>query len=126
MNEMIDWKKEILPILERIGDEGVNIDTMRKLFIGKLNYDFADQEALIEFPEGVRKEVLSIKIISEKNGFKVLFCVIDRFLKNMELRAVKSISRYYPTNIIIFTNQEGDETHFVNTKYVGKEQEKME
>lgn len=124
MNQMADWRIEILPILEQIGNEGVNIDIMRKLFIEGLNYDFADQEALIEFPESIRKKVLSIKIISEKNGFKVLFCIIDSLLKGVELPVVKSISRYHPANIIIFTNRESNEAHFINTKYVGKEQDK--
>jgi len=124
MNEMIDWRTEILPILEQIRDNGVDIHIMRKLFIEELNYDFADQEALIGFPEDIRKKVLSIKIISEKNGFKVLFCIIDSLLKGVELPVVKSISRYHPANIIIFTNRESNEAHFINTKYVGKEQEK--
>jgi len=124
MNEMIDWKKEILPILEQIRDNGVDIDIMRKLFIEALNYDFADQKAFIEFPESIRKKVLSIKIISEKNGFKVLFCIIDSLLKGVELPVVKSISRYHLANIIIFTDRESNEAHFINTKYVGKEQDK--
>ncbi|MEK0337578.1 MAG: hypothetical protein QQN41_09115, partial [Nitrosopumilus sp.] len=124
MKQMADWRIEILPILEQIGNEGVNIDIMRKLFIEGLNYDFADQEALIEFPESIRKKVLSTKIISEKNGFKVLFCIIDSLLKGVELPVVKSISRYHPANIIIFTDRESNEAHFINTKYVGKGQDK--
>ena len=124
MNEIAGWRIEILPILEQIRDNGVDIGIMRKLFIEGLNYDFADQEALIEFPESIRNKVLSTTIISEKNGFKVLFCIIDSLLKGVELPVVKSISRYHPANIIIFTDRESNEAHFINTRYVGKEQDK--
>jgi len=124
MNEIIDWKSEILPILMQIRDEGVDVDIMRILFIEKLNYDFTDQTALIEFPESIKRNVLSTEIIAEKNEFKVIFCRIDTLLKGTELQVVKSISGYHLTNIIIFTNRESDEAHFINTKYVVKEQVK--
>jgi len=123
MNEMI-WRTDILPILELMRDEGVDVNIIRDLFIGKLNYAFADQEALIEFPENIKKDVVSAQIISEKNGFKILFCIIERLLKDTELPVVKSVSRYYPANIIIFVDRNGDEAHFINTKYVGKEGDK--
>jgi len=124
MSEIIDWKTEIIPILEQIRDEGVDVDIMRNLFIEKLNYDFTDQTALIEFPESIKRNVLSTEIIAEKNEFKVIFCKIDTLLKGTELQVVKSISGYHLTNIIIFTNRESDEAHFINTKYVVKEQVK--
>jgi len=124
MNEIIDWKTEILPVLEQISDKGVNVNIMRKLFIEKLNYDFIDQATVIEFPESIKKNVISTEIISEKNGFMILFCKIDTLLKGIELPVVKNISRYHPANIIIFTNRDGDEAHFINTKYVGKERDK--
>lgn len=124
MNEIIKWRTDILPILEEIRDKGADINVMRSLFIERLNYDFADKKTLIEFPERIKENVLSTKIISEKNGFKVLFCTIDSLLKGIELPAVKTISRYYPANLIIFTNKERDEAHFINTKFVGKERDK--
>ncbi|MCK4359759.1 MAG: Eco57I restriction-modification methylase domain-containing protein [Candidatus Cloacimonetes bacterium] len=124
MNEIINWRTDILPILEEIRDKGADINVMRSLFIERLNYDFTDKKTLIEFPERIKENVLSTKIISEKNGFKVLFCTIDSLLKGIELPAVKTISRYYPANLIIFTNKERDEAHFINTKFVGKERDK--
>jgi methylase of polypeptide subunit release factors len=124
MNEVIDWKTEVLPILEEISDKGANINIMRKLFIEKLNYEFADQELHIEYPESIKEKVLSTDIISEKNEFKVIFCKIKTLLTGIELPVVKSITRYWPANIIIFTNEECDEAHFINTKYVGKERDK--
>jgi len=124
MNEIVDWRTEILPILYKISDKGVNVDIIRKLFIEKLNYDFIDKQALIEFPESIKNHVISTKIIAEKNEFKVLFCKIDTLLKGIELPVVKTISRYHLVNIIIFTNRESNESHFINTKYIGKEREK--
>ncbi len=118
---IIDWKTKILPVLEQISDKGADIDIIRDLFINKLNYDFSDRAALIEFPESIKKNVISIKIIAEKNGFKVLFCRIETLLKGIELPVVKKISEYHTANVIIFTNRDGDEAHFINTKYVGKE-----
>jgi len=120
MIEIVDWSSEILPILDLIRENGVNPDLLRNLFIEKLNYDFIDKKALIEYPESIKNNVISTKIISEKGDFKVLFCEIDTLLKGIELPVVKSISGQYPANIIIFTNRDGDETHFINTKYVGK------
>jgi hypothetical protein len=120
----IDWKVEILPALEKIRDKGVSIDLLRKLFIEKLNYDFSDQETNIKFRESVKRNILSTMIIAEKGDFKVIFCQIDTLLKGKEPEIVKDISAYYPANIIILTNREADEAHFINTKYVGKKQDK--
>ena len=122
MNE-INWKT-ILPDLEKIRDKGVSIDLLRKLFIEKLNYDFSDQETNIKFRESVKRNILSTMIIAEKGDFKVIFCQIDTLLKGKEPEIVKDISAYYPANIIILTNREADEAHFINTKYVGKKQDK--
>ena len=124
MNEIINWQTETLPILEQIRDKGVNLDLLRDLFIEKLNYDFTDRETLIKFPQSIKNDVISTKIIAEKGDFKVIFCKIDTLLKGIELPVVKSISGYHPANIIVFTNKEGDEARFINTKYIGKEQKK--
>jgi hypothetical protein len=123
MNE-INWKTEILPVLEKIRDKGVNIDLLRNLFIEKLDYDFSDQLTNIKFRESIKGSILSTKIIAEKDEFKVIFCQIDTLLKGKEPEIVKDISAYYPANIIILTNREADEAHFINTKYVGKKQDK--
>jgi len=123
MNE-IDWKTEILPALEKIRNEGVNIDLLRNLFIEKLNYDFSDQLTNIKFRESIKESVLSTKIIAEKDEFKVIFCQIDTLLKGKEPEIIKDISSYYPSNIIILTNRKADEAHFINTRYVGKKQDK--
>jgi len=113
-----NWRAEVLPTLEQIKTEGVNLNLLRELFIEKLNYNFADKEVSIEFPQSIKNDVISNKIIAEKGDFKVIFCKIDTLLKGTELPVVKNISRYYPANIIVFTNKEGDEAHFINTKYV--------
>jgi len=124
MDEKINWKTEILPILDKIKDEGASIDILRRLFIGKLNYDFIDKDAFIKFPQNIKNNVISTKIIAEKDDFKILFCKINTLLRGIELPVVKNISKYHPANIIIFTDKEGSEAHFINTKYVGKEQDK--
>ena len=126
MNEVINWRTEILSILEQIKNTGVNADILKKLFIERLNFEPADQDVLIEFPKDVKDKILSIKIISKVDNFKVIFCIIDSLLKGTEREAVKSISRYYPENIIIFTNKENNEAHFINTKYIGKDKEYKE
>jgi len=122
MNKVVNWRTEILSILEQIKNTGVNADILKKLFIERLNFEPADQDVLIEFPKDVKDKILSIKIISKVDNFKVMFCIIDSLLKGTERKAVKNISRYYPENIIVFTNKEGNETHFINTKYIKKEE----
>ena len=121
MNDRVDWK-EIKHILENIKDT----DTLRKLFVESLNYDYANKEALIEFPKDIADKLIATKIISEKDDFKVVFCQIDKLLKGRELPAVKSISSHYPYNIVVFTNEEQNEFHFVNTKYIEKVGKKRE
>jgi hypothetical protein len=49
---------------------------------------------------------------------------VATLLKGIELPAVKTISSRYLYNLIVFTNKENDEFHFVNTKYIGKERSK--
>jgi len=124
MNEVVSWRTEILSILEQIKSIGANADILKKLFIEKLNFEPTDQDVLIEFPKNIKDKILSIKIISKVNNFKVIFCIIDSLLKGIEREAVKSISRQYPENIIIFTNKENNEAHFINTKYIGKDKER--
>lgn len=124
MNEVVNWRTEILSILEQIKKTGVNADILKKLFIEKLNFEPTDQDVLIEFPKNVKDKILSIKIISKVDNFKVIFCIVDSLLKGVEREAVKSISRQYPENIIIFTNKENNEAHFINTKYIGKDKER--
>ncbi|MBA7498371.1 hypothetical protein ES704_01106 [subsurface metagenome] len=124
MNEVVNWRTEILSILEQIKSIGANADILKKLFIEKLNFEPTDQDVLIEFPKNVKDKILSIKIISKVDNFKVIFCIIDSLLKGIEREAVKSISRQYPENIIIFTNKENNEAHFINTKYIGKDKER--
>ena len=128
MNELVNWRTEILSILEQIKNTGVNADILKKLFIERLNFEPAEQEVspeiLDNFPKEVKDKILSIKIISKLDNFKVIFCIIDSLLKGTEREVVKSISRYYPENIIIFTNKENNEAHFINTKYIGKEKER--
>jgi len=125
MNEAFNWRTEIFPILEQIKNTGVNVDILKKLFIERLNFEPAEQEVspeiLDKFPKDVKDKILSIKIISKVDNFKVIFCVIDSLLKGIERKAVKSISSYYLENIIVFTNKEGSETHFINTKYIKKD-----
>ena len=128
MNEEVKWRTEILSILEQIKNIGVNADILKKLFIERLNYEPTEQEVspeiLDKFPKEVKDKILSIKIISKIDNFKVIFCIIDSLLKGTERETVKSISRYYPENIIIFTNKENNEAHFINTKYIGKDKER--
>jgi len=128
MNEVVNWRTEILSILEQIKNAGVNADILKKLFIERLNFEPAEQEVspevLDKFPKDVKDKILSIKIISKVDNFKVIFCIIDSLLKGTERETVKSISRYYPENIIIFTNKENNEAHFINTKYIGKDKER--
>jgi len=125
MNEVVNWRTEIFPILEQIKNTGVNVDILKKLFIERLNFEPAEQdvspEILDKFPKDVKDKILSIKIVSRVDNFKVIFCVIDSLLKGIEQKAVKSISSYYLENIIVFTNKEGNETHFINTKYIKKD-----
>ena len=128
MIEVVNWRTEILSILEQIKNTGVNADILKILFIERLNFEPAEQEVIPEildkFPKEVKDKILSIKIISKIDNFKVIFCIIDSLLKGTERETVKSISRYYPENIIIFTNKENNEAHFINTKYIGKEKER--
>jgi len=125
MNEAVNWRTEIFSILEQIKNTGVNVDILKKLFIERLNFEPAEQEVspeiLDKFPKDVKDKILSIKIISRVDNFKVIFCVIDSLLKDIERKAVKSISSYYLENIIVFTNKERNETHFINTKYIKKD-----
>ena len=125
MNGVVNWRAEIFPILEQIKNTGVNVDILKKLFIERLNFEPAEQEVspeiLDKFPKDVKDKILSIKIISKVDNFKVIFCVIDSLLKGIERKAVKNISSYYLENIIVFTNKEGNETHFINTKYIKKD-----
>ena len=121
MNEAIGWRS-IRAVLEHLTD----IDTLRKLFVEELNYDYANQELLIEFPKSINEMIHSTKIISEKSDFKVILCTVDDLSKSVELSAVKTISSYYPYNLIVFTNDKNDEFHFsINTKYVGKGETKI-
>ncbi|MGB7533714.1 MAG: hypothetical protein WA977_12195 [Halobacteriota archaeon] len=121
MNETTDLRR-IRTVLENLNDIG----TLRKLFVEKLNYDYANQELLIEFPKSIKGMIHSTKIISEKGDFKVILCTVDDLSKSVELPAVKTISSYYPYNLIIFTNDKNDEFHFpINTKYVGKGETKI-
>jgi len=124
MNEVVNWRTEILSILEQIKSIGANADILKKLFIEKLNFEPTDQDVLIEFPKNVKDKILSIKIISKVDNFKVIFCIIESLLKGTEREIVKRISRYYPENIIVFTNKENNEAHFINTKYIGKDKER--
>ena len=121
MNETADWGR-ILTVLKNLND----IKTLRELFVEKLNYDYANQELLIEFPKSINEMIHSTKIISEKSDFKVILCTVDNLSKSVELPAVKTISSYYLYNLIVFTNDKNDEFHFsINTKYVGKEEAKI-
>jgi len=127
MNKVVEWRTEIKPILEQIKNTGVNVDILKKLFIEILNFEPAEQEVspdiLDKFPKEVKDKILSIKIISKVDNFKVIFCIIDSLLKGIERRVVENISSYHPENIIIFTNKERNEAHFINTKYIGKNKE---
>ncbi|MBN1762781.1 MAG: Eco57I restriction-modification methylase domain-containing protein [Methanomicrobia archaeon] len=109
-----DWRR-ILPVLQDLND----IETLRRLFIDELNYDYENQDLVIEYPESIREAIHSTKIIAEKGAFKIVLCNIETLLKGIELHAVKAISRYYLYNLIVFTNPKSDEFHFVNTKYIG-------
>lgn len=115
MTETTNWRR-IQPVLEGLND----VDTLRKLFIDELNYDYANQELLIEYPKSITEKIHSTKIIAEKGDFKIILCTIENLLKGVELPAVKAISGYYLHNLIVFTNPKNDEFHFVNTKYVGE------
>ncbi len=125
MNEVVNWRTEIFPILEQIKNTGVNVGILKKLFIERLNFEPAEQEVSLEildkFPKDIKDKILSIKIISKVNNFKVILCVIDNLLKGTERKVVESISSYYLENIIVFTNKEGNEAHFINTKYIKKD-----
>jgi hypothetical protein len=122
MNE--EWNKPLLEKIE-ILSEIKDIHTLRKLFVDELNYDYTDSEPGINYPEGIKENIISTRIISEKGDFKIVFCTIEKLLKGTELPAVKSISGYYPlSNLIVFTNKENKEFHFVNTRYVGKVEER--
>ncbi|MGC8758256.1 MAG: Eco57I restriction-modification methylase domain-containing protein, partial [Caldisericaceae bacterium] len=122
MNE-VDYRI-IMPDLEKMRDKGIDTDLLRKLFIEKLNYDFADKGISIKFRQSVKDSVLSTRVIAEKNEFKIVLCQIETLLKGKEIDIVKDISAYYPDNLIIITNKDSSEAHFINTKYVGKEQKK--
>ena len=115
MNGTTHWQR-IRTVLENLNDIG----TLRKLFVDELNYDYANQELLIEFPKSINDKIHSTKIISEKGDFKVILCTVENFLKGVELPAVKVISSYYLHNLIVFTNKKNDGFHFVNTKYIGE------
>lgn len=116
----IDSRK-ILAVLENLN----NVDSLRKLFVEKLNYDYANQELFIEFPRSINNVILSTKIISEKGDFKVILCTVDDILKDIERPAVKTISSYYPYNIIVFTNKQNEEFLFSSsTQDIGKVQAK--
>lgn len=109
-----DWRR-ILPVLQDLND----IETLRRLFIDELNYDYENQDLIIEYPKRISEAIHSTKIIAEKGAFKIILCTLDNLLKGVELPAVKAISGYYLYNLIVFTNPKNDEFHFVNTKYIG-------
>jgi len=115
MTETTNWRR-VQPVLEGLND----VDTLRRLFIDELNYDYRrGEDLIIEYPKSISEKVHSTKIIAEKGDFKIILCTIENLLKGVELPAVKAISGYYLHNLIVFTNPQNDEFHFVNTKYIG-------
>jgi len=116
MTETIDWRR-IQQVLEDLND----VDTLRRLFIEELNYDYVpSKDRIIEYPQSITEKIHSTKIIAEKGAFKIVLCTVENLLKGVELPAVKAISRHYLQNLIVFTNPKNDEFHFVNTKYIGE------
>jgi len=76
MNGTTDWRR-IQSVLENLND----VDTLRKLFVDELNYDYANRELVIEFPKSINDKIHSTKIIAEKGDFKVILCTVENFFK---------------------------------------------
>lgn len=119
---MIDWR-ETLIFLEQIRDIDASrrIDYLRKFLIEQLNFDYVDEILDIEFPKGIQDKVIQTKVISQKGDFKIILCKVENLLKGTEFPAIQGISKYYLNNLVVFTDKELSEFHFVNTKYVGKD-----
>lgn len=119
---MIDWR-ETLIFLEQLRDIDASrrIDYLRKFLIEQLNFDYVDEILDIEFPKSIQDKVIQTKVISQKGDFKIIFCKVANLLKGTEFPAIQGISKYYLNNLVVFTDKELSEFHFVNTKYVGKD-----
>jgi len=123
---MTGWK-DIKSALEKLKstESTKRIEDVRKLFIEKSNFDYADKGLdEIDFSPQIKDKIIQTKIIASKGDFKIILCKIDALLKGIERPAVQTISRYYLNNLIVFTDKKETEFHFINTRYIGKDKEK--
>ena len=81
MIEVVNWRTEILSILEQIKDTGANADILKKLFIERLNFEPAEQEVSPEILDKFPKEVKD-KIKKRRNiDYFISVEILNVFLK---------------------------------------------
>jgi len=118
MNNLVHKIRELLLDLN-------SIEKLREL-LSELNFEFENEPLSIPLPDSVEPHVSDLRIIAQRNGFNIILCKIDRLLKGSERRIIEQISRVHFHSLIVFTNPEENEWHFINVRLDGTKDEIQE
>jgi len=91
-------------------------DKLKSLFIEHLNFIQEDSDVKVILTGKIRESVEELTIIAGYENFKVLLCVLNKLLKGEEREIFRQVSNRYYENLIVFTDSDNSEWHFVNRK----------
>lgn len=102
------------------------LDGLIELFVEKLGYKFIDEEQEIPYQKWdlkdydkslVRTHIKDLRRIAYHRNFYIIFCQIDRFTKYLERNIGKKLIQDYNYCLIVFSDENFDEYHFINIRY---------
>ena len=102
-----------------------NREDIKKLFIEHLNYSHSSGSVSLSLSDKLREEIISIEKIAEQNEFLIIYCRLPKFLKGSERPISEQLSTTFAHNLIIFANEDKQEFHFTNLKYIKKKKKEI-
>ncbi|MCX7703050.1 MAG: BREX-1 system adenine-specific DNA-methyltransferase PglX, partial [Planctomycetota bacterium] len=94
------------------------VDGLAELFCQVLNYEYRGEVVSYRhWKQNITEHIKELKRIASCGDFHIIFCRMPRLLKGEERRIVNQILREQPYSLVIFSDQDLSDWHFVNVKY---------
>ncbi len=97
-----------------------NINKLAEIFSHRLNYEYVNSPVSTRhWREGIAKSIVSneIKLLVKHLDFHIIYCRLNKLLLGIERPIINQLLKEYPYLLVIFSDSNLKNWHFVNIKY---------
>ena len=97
-----------------------NINKLAEIFSRRLNYEYVDTPVSTRhWKEGIVKSIVNneIKLLAKHKDFYIIHCKLIELLLGLERPIINQLLKEYPYLLVIFSDSNLKNWHFVNIKY---------